>query len=177
VSEIIDRDLACLYESSLITSDSQREFNLVHAAVQRQLAPRDFLEHMWASEFIDAEWERVQLRRFKKEIVTTARVTAFRDLLCLLLEGRNTKEVHEFADRYHTNKAVRRKIERLMQSYGLSAKSADAEAFRQSIGDLAYIDRRLAELATRRDKILQRLEEYRAGLALPCAMDPDPEGH
>jgi hypothetical protein len=36
---------------------------------------------------------------------------------------------------------------------------------------LAEINRRLIELGSRRDKILQQLEDYRAGLAKPIPLD------
>jgi hypothetical protein len=36
---------------------------------------------------------------------------------------------------------------------------------------MAEINRRLIELGSRRDKILQQLEDYRAGLAKPAPLD------
>ena len=41
----------------------------------------------------------------------------------------------------------------------------------KDIDDLAEINRRLAELGSRRDRILQRLEDHRAGLATPPHLD------
>jgi hypothetical protein len=67
---------------------------------------------------------------------------------------------------------VRNKVGKILLSFGLTEASIDAEAFRQSIEDLAQINRRLAELALRRDKNLQLLDEHRAGLATPCALNP-----
>jgi hypothetical protein len=46
-------------DSGNLADDSVRD------AVQQQLAPRDFVEHMLAAEFIDGEWETLRLRRFK----------------------------------------------------------------------------------------------------------------
>ena len=43
----------------------------------------------------------------------------------------------------------------------------DVEAYRSALGDLALIDRRLMELALRRDKIFRQIEDRRAGLAVP----------
>ncbi|WP_439393045.1 hypothetical protein ACRQ5Q_27625 [Bradyrhizobium sp. PMVTL-01] len=166
----VSRELAVLYEMPLLVSDSQREFNLVKGAVQQQFAPSDFLEHMWVAELTNAEWETLQLQRFRKEIVTSARIPALRNLLGLILQGQDDDEVQKLADRSITNKAVRRKVEKLLSSYHLTKVSIDAEAFRHSLAELDYINRRLAELASRRDKILRRLEEHRAGLAVPCTV-------
>jgi hypothetical protein len=171
-SLVVDRELALLYEPSLIVSDSQRSYNSVRDAVQQQLAPRDFVEHMLAAEFIDGEWETLRLRRFKTLIVTSARFAALQKLLTVLLGNAQRSDIRELAERFFTNKTVRRKVGKLLRSYGLTEANIDAEAFRQSLEDLAQINRRLAELVSRRDKILRLFEEHRAGLATPCPLDP-----
>jgi hypothetical protein len=168
----VDRELALLYEPSLIVSDSQRSYNSVADAVQQQIAPSDFVEHMWAAELVDGEWETLRLRRFKTMIVTSARLPALQNLLTVLLENSHDNDRAELAERFFTNKSVRRKVGKLLFSYGLTEANIDAEAFRQSIGDLGQINRRLAELASRRDKVLHLLDEHRAGLAVPCPLDP-----
>jgi hypothetical protein len=167
-----DRELTLLYEPSLIVSDSQRSYSLVRDAALQHLAPRDFVEQMLAAELVDGEWETLRLRRFKTMIVTSARLPALRNLLVVLLENSHSNDIDELAERFFTNKSVRNKVRKLLHSYGLTEASIDAEAFRQSIEDLAQINRRLAELALRRDKNLQLFEEHRAGLATPCASDP-----
>jgi hypothetical protein len=168
----VDRDLARLYEPALLVSDSQRSYNLVGDAVQQHIASRDVVEHILAAELIDGEWETLRLRRFKTMMVTAARLPALQNLLTVRLEHSHSDEIHELAERFFTNKTVRRKVGKLLHSYGLTEANIDAEAFRQSIADLAQINRRLAELASRRDKILRLLEEHRAGLATPCRVDP-----
>lgn len=171
-SLVVDRELALLYEPPLIVSDSQRSYNSVRDAVQQHLAPRDFVEHMLAAELIDGEWETLRLRRFKTMIVTSARLPALQNLLTVLFEDSRSDDIHELAERFFTNKTVRNKVGKLLRSYGLTEANIDAEAFRQSIDDLSQINRRLAELASRRDKILRLFEEHRAGLATPCPLDP-----
>jgi butyrate kinase len=91
--------------------------------------------------------------------------------LVVLLTNAHANDVDELAERFFTNKSVRRKVDKLLLGYGLTEAAIDAEAFRQSIDDLAHINRRLAELAFRRDKVLRLLEEHRAGLATPCSLD------
>lgn len=169
---VADRELTLLYEPSLIVSDSQRSYNSVRDAVQQHLAPRDFVEHMLAAELIDGEWETLRLRRFKTMVVSSARLPALQNLLTVLLENSHSNDVHELAERFFTNKSVRNKVGKILRSYGLTEANIDAEAFRQSIVDLGQINRRLAELASRRDKVLHLFEEHRAGLATPCPLDP-----
>jgi hypothetical protein len=166
-----DPELALIYQPTLLVSDSQRRYSAVRDAVLEQLKPHDFVEHMWAAELIDGEWETLRLRHYKSLIVTSARRPALQNLLKVLLENQNSYEIDDLAERFFTNKGVRRKIGAILRSFGLSEENIDAEAFRQSLGDLAEINRRLAELGSRRDKILQRLEDHRAGLATPTHLD------
>jgi hypothetical protein len=166
-----DPGLAAIYEENLLVSDSQWRHTALRNAILEQLKPRDFIEHMWAAEIIQGEWETLQLRRFKSLIVTSARRPALENLLHLLLQNARTGDIDDLADRFFSNKGVRRKIGAILRDFGLTEANIDAEAFRQSLSDLAEINRRLAELGSRRDRILQRLEDHRAGLAAPTYLD------
>jgi hypothetical protein len=176
-TSVVDRELIRLYEPSLIVSDSQRSYVQVRNAAQQQLAPSDFVEHMLTAELIEGEWEALRLRRFKTMIVTSARLPALQTLLTLLLESSDRHDINEMADRFFTNKSVRAKVDKLLLSYGLTEAIIDAEAFRRSIDDLTQINRRLAELALRRDKILRLIEDHRAGLAIPRPPEASPGNH
>ena len=66
---------------------------------------------------------------------------------------------------------MRHKVRAILRNFGLTEANIDAEAFRVSLGDLAAINRRLDELGSRRDRILQRIEDHRAGLATPPHLD------
>ena len=166
-----DPGLAALYEPNLSVSGSQRRYAALRDAVLQQLTPRDFVEHMWAAEIIEGEWETLQLRRFKSLIVTSARRPALANLLGMLLHDNASEDIDALADRFYSNKVVRRKVGAILQNFDLTEANIDAEAFRQSLGDFAEINRRLAELGSRRDRILQRLEDHRAGLATPPYLD------
>ena len=66
---------------------------------------------------------------------------------------------------WFTNKAARRKMSKILRTFGLDEVSIDAEALRLSIADIAPFDRRMAELERRREDILRQIEDHRAGLA------------
>jgi hypothetical protein len=155
----------------LLVSESQCRYTALRNATLEWLKPRDFIEQMWAAEIIEGEWETLRLRRFKSLIVTSARRPALENLLHLLLQDTATKDVEHLADRFFSNKGVRRKVGAILRNFGLTEANIDAEAFRQSLGDLAEINRRLDELGSRRDRILQRIEDHRAGLAAPSYFD------
>ncbi|QHO78242.1 hypothetical protein ACH79_42320 [Bradyrhizobium sp. CCBAU 051011] len=126
---------------------------------------------MWVAEIVKSEWETLRLGKFKSLIVKAARRLAVQSLLAVLLSGAESEDIEDLAERYFTNKRERKKVEALLRKFGLSEPNIDAEAFRCSIADLAEINRRLVDLGSRRDKILQQLEDYRAGLAKPALLD------
>ena len=62
---IQDPELADLYQTVLLVSESQRRYSTVRDALLKQLRPGDFVEHMWAAEIVESEWETLRLRHFK----------------------------------------------------------------------------------------------------------------
>ena len=168
---IQDPELADLYQTELLVSESQRRYSTVRDAVLKQLRPGDFVEHMWAAEIVESEWETLRLRHFKSLIVNSARRPAVQSLLAVLLSRTESDDIEDLAERFFTNKRERKKVGAILRKFGLSEANIDAEAFRCSIAELAEINRRLVELGSRRDKILQQLEDHRAGLAKPAQLD------
>jgi hypothetical protein len=160
----------------LLVPDSQRRFSCLRDAILEQLKPRDFIEHMWVAEFIGGEWESGRLRRYKSLMVTAARPQAVHNLLSMVLKTDTRYDIDDLAERYFTAKTVRRRVEAILRDFGLSEANIDAEACRCSVSDLAGIDRCLGELALRHDKILQRLDDNRAGLARPTQLEPCGDG-
>ncbi len=118
-------------------------------------------------EIIHGEWEMQRLREFKDLIITSARGPALKNLLSIALDASGAADIDDLAERFFTNKGVRKKVGDILRKYGMTEASIDAEAFRHCLVELGEINRRLAELSSRRDKNLQQLEDYRAGLASP----------
>src|SRR4051812_49181734 len=157
-----DPELAQLYQPTLLVSDSQRSYSTVRDAFLEHIKPGDFIEHMRVAELIDNEWETLRIRKFKSLIVGGARHQAVHNLLSVLLRNNDASEIDDLAERFFTTKIVRRKVEAILHRFGLNAANIDAEALRCSLPDLAEINRRLTELGSRRDRILQRIEDERA---------------
>ena len=103
-----DQELALIYQPSLLSSDSQRRYNAVRDAVLQELEPRDFVEKIRVAELIEGEWETLRLRNFKAVIVTAFRRPALQQLLNMLLPNANSGENDYLAERFFTNKEVRR---------------------------------------------------------------------
>jgi hypothetical protein len=159
--------LALIYEPRLLRSESQARFRVMRDAIVAELKPSNAIEQMWICEIIHGEWEMQRLREFKDLILTSARGPALKNLLSIALNASGAADIDELAERFFTNKGVRKKVLDKLRQYGMTEASIDAEAFRHCLDELGEINRRLAELSSRRDKNLQLLEDYRAGLARP----------
>lgn len=159
--------LARIYEPRLLPSESQAHFEMMRDALVAELKPRCVIEEMWVGEIVHGEWEMRRLRGFKDLIVTSARGLALKNLLSIVLNASGAADIDDLAERSVTNKAVRDQVTNILRKHGMSEASIDAEAFRHCLFELGEINRRLAELSSRRDKNLQLLEDYRAGLARP----------
>ncbi len=152
---------------SLLSFESELDYRQRADAIRDHISPQDVFEEMWTSEIVEGEWEIFRLRRYKRQIVLLDRLAALRNLLPSILPDAHDAEIDHLARRWFTNKTVRKQIRTLLRSIGLDESAIDAEAYRLSIADFAAIDRRLMELALRRDKIVQQIENRRAGLAVP----------
>src|SRR5262249_3822842 len=133
------------------------------------ISPQDFLEEIWTSEIVEGEWEIVRLRRYKGQIVNLDKLVSLRNLLQLILPHASDAEIDDLARRSFTNKEIRKQVTTHLHSIDLDDSASDVEAYRSSIAHLTAIDRRLMELALRRDKIFRQIEDCRAGIAVPPA--------
>jgi hypothetical protein len=148
---------------ALLSSESLDAFDSVREAVQLWLLPRDFIETIWATDILEGEWETLRLRRSKVLLVKIATRNALKSLLNQL--GVDYEDQRELADRWFTNKRVRRSVLAFLRKHDLDESAIDAEALQNSMPGLEDIDRRLAELEARRDRIVRRFEDYRSGLS------------
>ena len=65
------RDLrqSLIFQPSLLSFESQREYRQPADAIRDHISPRDIVEEMWTSEIVQGVWETVRLRRYKGQIV------------------------------------------------------------------------------------------------------------
>ena len=156
-----------IYQPNLLRFESQREYQQLADAIRDHISPQDILEEMWTSEIVEGEWEIVRLRRYKGQIVNLDKPVALRKLLQSILPDATDAEIDDLARRRFTNKGIRKQVGTLLRSVDLDESAIVVEAYRSSIPHLTAIDRRLMELALRRDKIFRQIEDRRAGIAVP----------
>src|SRR5262249_43436065 len=139
----------------LLRFESQREYQQLADAIRDHISPQDVLEGMWTSEIIEAEWEIARLRRYKGKIVSLDTLVSLRNLLQSILPDHSDAEIDDLARRSYTNKEIRNQVDKLLRSIDLDESAIVVEAYRSAIPHLTAIDRRLMELALRRDKIFR----------------------
>jgi hypothetical protein len=155
-----------LSTTSLFSFESFGAYSRLETAIRDHIAPRNILEEMWTSEIVEAEWEIMRLRRYKGQIVRSAKLTALRNLLNSI-SAADDDEAEDLARRSFTNKAVKKQVNVILQSVDLDESAVDVEAYRLSMHPLKEIDGRLIELAKRRDKLIWQIDDHRAGISAP----------
>ena len=155
-----------IFQPSLLSFESQREYRQLEDAIRDHISPQDIVEEIWTAEIVQGVWETVRLRRYKGQIVNLDKLVALRNLLQLILPHASDAEIDDLARRWFTNKEIRKQVTTLFGSVGLDESAIDVESYRSSIDYQTAIDRRLMELALRRDKIFRQIEDRRAGIAV-----------
>jgi hypothetical protein len=160
------------HQPTLFSFESHRDCRQLEKVVRDHIQPRDILQEMWTSEIVEAEWEIARLRRFKGQFVTLAKSTALRNLLQLACADADDDEIDDFAQRWFTNKTIKKQVNRILRSIDLDESAVEVEAYRLSMHHLKDIDCRLMELAKRRDELFRQIEDFRAGLSAPAGSGP-----
>ena len=168
-----NRELSLLYKSALLPSESADEYNALRDGLLMHLKPRDMIEHIYTASIVHIDWEVVRTRRHKAMIVSIARREALVGLLDQHLDLFNYDSSHDLARRFFTNKAVKKQVLKSFRPYGLDEAAIEAEAGRISMDHTERLDRRLAELESRRDRLLRQIDNHRAGLAIDISARSD----
>jgi hypothetical protein len=165
VQKTKDLKQTLILQPSLLSFESERDYRRLDKAIRNHISPRDILEEMWTSEIIEGEWESARLRRYKGQIVKLAKGTALRNLLNSICVDTGEAEIADLARHWFMDETIKEEVNMLLNIVDLDESAVDVEAYRLSMPHLMDIDRRLKELALRRDQIFRQIEDYRAGLA------------
>jgi hypothetical protein len=165
VQKTEDLKQTLILQPSLLSFESERDYRRLDEAIRNHISPRDILEEMWTSEIIEGEWERARLRRYKGQFVKLAKGTAVRNLLNSICADADEAEIANLARDWFTDETTKEEVNMLLNNVDLDESAVDVEAYRLSMPHLMDLDRRLKELALRRDQIFRQIEDYRAGLA------------
>jgi hypothetical protein len=155
----------------LLVTETADDYNAIRDALTHQIKPRGILDEIYVVEVADLNWEIQRLRRWKTAILNTAFVSALEGIFDKLLKRAGygyleaTNAARDIAQRWFTNRQVRKKGAKLLRQFKLDESAIEAEAFRNSSKAIELLDRLLASAEARRNKALRAITEYRSGLA------------
>jgi len=155
----------------LLVTKTADDYNALRDALTHQIKPRGILDEIYVVEIADLTWQIQRLRRWKTAILNTAFVSALERIFDKLLEraGYGPLEAinaaRDIAQRWFTNRQVRKKGAKLLRQFKLDESAIEAEAFCNSSKAIELLDRLLASAEARRNKALRAITEYRSGLA------------
>ena len=164
-------EFALLPKLPLLITESADEFDALRDAFEQKIKPRGIIERMYVHDICAIVWEILRLRRCKVNIINAAFCSALQHLLAQFLrkpgpfENYVGDESEELAQKWFTNKEVKKRVSDILNRFQLDESAIEAEAVRRSSSDLELLDRMLTSLESRRNKALGCVAEYRASLA------------
>jgi hypothetical protein len=126
---------------------------------------------MYMREFIELSWDSKRLRRWKANILDTARRVALEHLL-QQLPAKWDSLFHDIGDDpedvsqlYFVNEQARTAVLNVLARFQLDESAIEAQAFRDTLPVLDLIEKQLTSVEARRDRALACLAGYRETLA------------
>ncbi len=178
-----------LVNSHVLITESEVEFAEFERQLTAEINPQGVLARMYAEDLVAACWEIRRYRLFKNSLINSQYRAALVNLYNQLTRPpsnacpveNDVEEVEDdgnefnpsdrlinklidlgevdFTEQWFTNSAVREQFRELLKRYRLDEGHIGAEAIRLLSGDLDDIERILASLEFRRDRILRNLKD------------------
>jgi hypothetical protein len=190
-SPMRSNDFSFLAKPPVLRSESERDFQQLLSCFKTEIQPQGIIEDMYVGEIAIIFWEILRLRRCKLTILNAAFRRAltnalhesswqripddncemdFKLLTCELSENdrERLKKQHErrrkvsnLANRWFSSEKAPKKVSAILRRSQQDVSTIEATAIRASDMDLDYLEKMLASLEARRDKVLRRISEYR----------------
>jgi hypothetical protein len=166
-------ELTLFSKPQLLITESAEDFAALNAALMEEIKPRGTIERLYVADVAALVWEILRLRRCKVVMVNTAFKKALSNIVHSLAEPKmHTAERFWFEaivrDWFSKPKA-RKEVLQLLAEFHLDEFAIEAEAIRSVFSELEVLDRMLTLQASRRNKALCSLEDYRDALQSSCA--------
>lgn len=154
---------------ALLITESAAEYKAFHARLVAEVRPNGMIEEMFVGDVATMTWDISRLQRGKVGIVNLQFIPSLRVLLLRLFDQHESLVPHDKIDHlarnWFTDPISRKEVLDLLQQFGLDDRAIEAESIRNSLDDLANVDRMLTLLETRRSKALRSIGTCRADLA------------
>jgi hypothetical protein len=154
--------LACLGRAPLMAGEDAADYDTLLTQFSAAVRPRDVVEEAWVRDVVNLLWEATRLRRLKAALMTACADQGMQKLL----EGLNVRETHSLARRWAARElAAVGQVDAILAAAGLGMEHVMARTLRQTIAEIAQIDRMIASAETRRAATLREITHHRERFA------------
>jgi hypothetical protein len=155
----------------LLITESVAQFDALYDELERDIAPRGFMEKIYARDIAELTWEIIRYRRAKAAIVNTAFRAGLAALLAQLMrkpgdwKRKSDEKAQTLARAWFTSEQAKTEVDRLLARFGLDQSAIEGEVIRKLAPELEMFERILASSEARRNKLLRAIEDYRVSFA------------
>jgi hypothetical protein len=151
---------------SLLISESSDEFDGLYKALEQDIKPRSYIEHIYVADIAAIVWEIRRLRRCKAGIINAAFCGALKQLLEQLLGWSSyhdfvKNDADGFAQAWFTDPAIKDQVSEVFARFQLDESAIEAEAFRSVSSELQLLDTMQNSWETRCNKAIRFISEHR----------------
>jgi hypothetical protein len=155
-----------LFPSPVLITEREEEFDELHAALTKELAPRGIVEKTFVADIANLVWEMRRLRRSKTAILDKASKDAVQHILCRPELGSADRNfVLEASYFWLSHAGLREDIIEHLGASGLDESAIEAEAMRIAAPDLEMLEKMMASVEMRFRKALRAIADYRETFA------------
>jgi hypothetical protein len=156
------------FAPTTLAGNSEKKISALRSELENELEPRSYIERMYVGEMAAIIYEIQWLRRIKANIIRLAMQPALETVLRQLYTSPNSmqnvaqqREAKQIAAGWLGSRQDQVKVEQALTDFDLDEYAIEAEAWRMRRDDLLLLERLLAELEHRRDKVLLAVASYR----------------
>ncbi len=154
----------------LVLGEDEAEYDELLIRVTAAIRPCGIIESMWVKDVVDLMWEAQRLRRLKAELLKQAGRRALEEFLrsqpsAGLINGIQYSIPSLVASYAAGAKEAVTEVERILAQNGLDADTLMARALTNKLDEVERLERMLAGIDARRNRVLGEIERRRETLA------------
>jgi hypothetical protein len=151
---------ALLGPRPLIDGEDGTNYDVILERISADVAPKDFVEEIWARNVVDLVWESIRLRHLKSQLLRAAAHEGLARVLTPLLDWASADQLSRQWARGEEEATA--EAERLLGRAGLTIDAVMAQTLAARIDDVERIDRMVTIAEARRDAVLREIRSRRA---------------
>jgi hypothetical protein len=155
----------------LLLGESIEEFERLRAGLEQEIKSQGVIEKLYVNDMAELVWDILRQRRFKTNIILTARPAALLTILKQILVRLNSPldeglRARSLTRAWFENSDDKKEVRELLLKYQLDESAIDAEAYRSVFSEIQVMDKMLAASEARFTKAIRCISDHRKSLAL-----------